>query len=155
MQLVILHTQSAQFSVCCEAPGHSPGQYERSPPCTPSQAVDFVRKRQSEHDSSEFEHCNLFLLILRWVLFYDTYLIPHLDQTLLRCWGYKRKKRSHQSSRELLEVLDARREQEITNSSEQTKLFHYLGSVALCWKVRVVDHFHAWDLNVALVHTID
>lgn len=62
---------------------------------------------------------------------------------------------SHQSSRKLLEAFGAFREQRIADGTEHFELLHHFISAKVGRVNRIVAHFHAGHLLVALVHLID
>ena len=124
VQLPVLHTWMAHLGVGDEASGHSPGQQERAPPYTPSQAADSVRERHSEHDRRKLEDgVTVFIqqqpigLGLLYVPLGEIHHAPQLGVARhFVVFGFRRfdppviAERSHQSSRKLLEAFGAFRE---------------------------------------------
>jgi hypothetical protein len=169
VQLRVLHTWRAHLGVGSEASGHSPGQQERVPPRTPTQAVDFVRERQSEHDRRKLDHGNtagitqqLDGLGLLCVPPGEIHPVPQLGKALHlvvfvfpQCFQAEKAERSHQSSRQLLEAFGAFREQRIADDAEQVELLHHLLSAKVGREIRIDARSHVGHLPVALVQAID
>ena len=157
VQLHVLHPWRAHLGVGDEASGHSPGQQERAPPYTPSQAADSVRERHSEHDRRKLEDGNtVFIqqqpigLGLLYVPLGEIHHVPQLGVARhFVVFGFRRfdppviAERSHQSSRKLLEAFGAFREQRIGDGTEHFELLHHCISFNVGRVNRIVACFHA------------
>ena len=139
MQLRVLHPWRAHPGVGSEASGHSPGQQERAPPFTPTQALDFVGKGQSEHDRRKLNDGHSAVttqqpngVVPLSVPPGEVYPVPQLGKALHlvvfvfpQCFQAEIAERSHQSSRQLLEAFGALREQRVADGAEQVELRHH------------------------------
>jgi hypothetical protein len=164
VKLLVLRTWRAHPGVGDEASGHSPGQQERAPPFTPTHSLDFVGKRQSEHDSRKLDdgHSTVTTqqpsgVVPRLVPPGEVYPVPQLGKAELFALFLlpEKAKRGHQSSRKLLEAFDATGEQKIADGGEQAELLHFFTIVEAGRVVRIVARSHVGHVHLALVHAFD
>ena len=163
VKLLVLRTWSAHSGVSDEASGHSPGQQERAPPFTPTQALDFVGKGQSEHDRRKLNDGHSAVttqqpngVVPLSVPPGEVYPVPQLGKAELFALFLlpEKAKRGHQSSRKLLEAFDATGEQKIADGGEQAELLSFVTSVEAGRVVRIVARSHVGHVHLAIVHAI-